>query len=113
MRIQDNRFKETLMVSLFSSVALGLIFNNTSDNQATHCILNLESPVGLLPFLNTSIREHDNQILFNAFSFLDFWCEAFSRWRDILVPQADQAEVENPQTTGIVMHHGMNMIWRG
>ncbi len=84
-RVQDNRFKESLMISMFSSINLGLIFNNTSDNQSTHCMLNLESPIGVLPFINTSIREHDNQILFNAFNFLDFWCESLSGWRNILV----------------------------
>ncbi|WP_127556029.1 DUF6519 domain-containing protein [Saccharospirillum alexandrii] len=107
-RVQDNRFKESLMIALFSSVNLGLIFNNTSDNQATHCILNLASPVGGLPFITTSIRAHDNQVLFNAFSFLDFWCEAFSAWENILVPNDSASD---SAAGGI--NTGLNQLWRG
>jgi hypothetical protein len=87
LRINDNRFKETLFITLFSSIGLGLIFNNTSDNQATHCLLHLESPLGAwISFLTPDIRAHDNQILFNAIGFLGFWCEYLSRFSDILVP---------------------------
>ncbi|GGX79731.1 hypothetical protein GCM10007160_03900 [Litchfieldella qijiaojingensis] len=113
VRVQDNRFKETLMIALFSSVALGLVFNNTSDNQATHCFLNLESPLAALPFLTPSIREHDNQVLFNAFSFLTFWCEALSNWRRILVPNQDLSATNSAQVnTSVGIDNGLNMLWR-
>ncbi|MGF1625580.1 MAG: DUF6519 domain-containing protein [Alphaproteobacteria bacterium] len=86
VRINNNRFKESLFITLFSSVGLGLIFNNTSDNQATHCILSLVSPLGsMIPFITPSIVERDNQELFNAISFLGFWCERLSTFRNILV----------------------------
>jgi hypothetical protein len=87
LRINNNRFKETLFIALFSSVGLGLLFNNTSDNQATHCFLHLQSPLGSwLPLFTPDIRHHDNQELFNAVQYLGFWCERLSTWSDILVP---------------------------
>jgi hypothetical protein len=94
LRINNNRFKETLFITLFSSVGLGLIFNNTSDNQATHCILSLTSPLGSwIPFITPDIVERDNQELFNAISFLGFWCERLSNLRDILVPDQDRGQL--------------------
>jgi hypothetical protein len=103
VRIQDNRFKETLFVTLFSSIGFGLIFNNTSDNQATHCILSMESPLdSWFPFLSTSIRQHDNQVLFNSISFLGFWCETFGRFSRLFVPDEEEtgaaAEVTDNQS---------------
>jgi len=87
LRINNNRMKETLFITLYSSVGLGLIFNNTSDNQATHCILSLESPLGLLiPFINPHIVEQANQELFHAFTFLEGWCERLDALGDILIP---------------------------
>ena len=87
LRINNNRLKESLFITLFSSVGLGLIFNNTSDNQATHCILSLTSPLGSwIPFITPDIVERDNQELFNAIGFLDSWCERLSPLRNILVP---------------------------
>ncbi|MGB5569812.1 MAG: hypothetical protein WBM81_10970, partial [Sedimenticolaceae bacterium] len=100
VRIQDNRFKESLFVTLFSSIGFGLIFNNTSDNQATHCVISLESPLDAwFPFLTTSIKEHDNQVLFNSISFLGFWCELFGRFERLFVTD-DQtaAATTNPNT---------------
>ena len=58
VRISDNRFKESLILSLFSTVSLGLLFNHTVDNQATHCIF----AKGLL---HEQVR--DNQILMSTF----------------------------------------------
>jgi hypothetical protein len=114
-RVQDNRFKESLMISMFSSINLGLIFNNTSDNQSTHCMLNLESPIGGLPFITTSIRQHDNQILFSAFNFLDFWCESLSGWSDILVRGRDSTDGNNQPgaTPANGLNNGINMMWGG
>jgi hypothetical protein len=87
VRVNNNRFKESLFITLFSSVELGLIFNNTSDNQATHCFLHLTSPLAAFPgFINPSIRAHDNQVLFDSFGFWDGWCGRFEAWSDILVP---------------------------
>jgi hypothetical protein len=92
VRIQDNRFKETLFISLFSSVALGLLFNNTSDNQATHCILNLQSPLDAwFTFLTTRISAHDNQVLFESVSFLEFWCGLFADFGNVFVPDLETA----------------------
>lgn len=94
LRINNNRFKESLFITLFSSVGLGLIFNNTSDNQATHCILSLTSPLGSwIPFITPDIVERDNQELFNAINFLGFWCEGLSNLRDILVPDQDRGQL--------------------
>ena len=87
LRINNNRLKETLFITLYSSVGLGLIFNNTSDNQATHCILSIHSPLDLLPFLNTSIVEQGNQELFHAITFLEGWCERLDRLGNIFVPR--------------------------
>jgi hypothetical protein len=65
VRINNNRFKESLFVALFSWVALGLIFNNASDNQSTHCYLNLESPLGAgNPLLSPRIAAHHNHVLY-------------------------------------------------
>ena len=85
LRINNNRLKETLFITLYSSVGLGLIFNNTSDNQATHCILSIHSPLDLLPFLNTGIVEQGNQELFHAITFLEGWCERLDQLGNILV----------------------------
>jgi hypothetical protein len=87
-RIMDNRMKETMFISLFSSVALGLIFNNCSNNQTTHCILNLDSPLNALSWLTTDIRENNNQILFNALSFFEGWCEQFGSFRKLMATEA-------------------------
>ena len=87
LRINNNRMKETLFVTLFSSVGLGWIFNNTSDNQATHCILSLRSPLGVwLPFLQPEIVQRDNQELFHAWTYLRYWCERLSTLGDVLLP---------------------------
>lgn len=59
VRIEDNRFKETLFLALFSVMGLGFIFNHTVDNQATHCVY----ARGLL---NPAI-ERDNLVLMKAF----------------------------------------------
>jgi hypothetical protein len=97
VRIQDNRFKESLFISLFSSVALGLIFNNTSDNQATHCILNLHSPLdSWFTFLTTRIAAHDNQVLFESVSFLEFWCGLFADFGNVFAPDRVQATAAEP-----------------
>ncbi len=54
VRINDNRFKESLILALYSVISLGLLFNHTVDNQATHCIF----AKGLL-----KDRVRDNHIL--------------------------------------------------
>ena len=96
LRINNNRFKESLFITLFSSVGLGLIFNNTSDNQATHCFLHMKSPLNsFIPFINPEIARHDNQVLFNAFTFLKSWCESLSGLDDLLLPD----ESPNPPGT--------------
>src|SRR5690606_36356305 len=110
-RVQNNRFKESLMITLFSSINLGLIFNNTSANQATHCFLNLASPLSGLSFLSTSIVARDNQVLFNAFSFLGFWCEALGRWSSILAPNDDNAKVAPGASANL--DTGMTVMWGG
>ncbi|SFA78529.1 hypothetical protein SAMN05421688_0868 [Poseidonocella pacifica] len=87
LRINNNRLKESLFVTLYSSVGLGWIFNNTSDNQATHCILSLNSPLGVwIPFISPSIVERDNRELFHNINFLDGWCERLDALDDILMP---------------------------
>lgn len=88
LRIQDNRFKESLFVTLYSSLGLGLLFNNTSDNQATHCIVSLESPLGAwFPLIAPDIEENHNQVLFDAFNLdlLGSWCERLAGIRNLLV----------------------------
>ncbi|MCB1852636.1 MAG: hypothetical protein KDI83_17965 [Gammaproteobacteria bacterium] len=65
LRINNNRFKESLFYAPFSWIGLGLIFNNASDNQSTHCFLNLKSPLGGgNPLLNPHIADHHNQVLY-------------------------------------------------
>jgi hypothetical protein len=81
VRINNNRLKETLFLTLFSSIALGLIFNNMSDNQCTHCILNMDSPLSGISWLTTDIQQHSNQVLFNNITFLQFLCESVMNWK--------------------------------
>ncbi|MES9852190.1 MAG: DUF6519 domain-containing protein [Candidatus Thiodiazotropha sp. L084R] len=65
VRINNNRFKETLFFNLFSWISLGLLLNHTSDNQSTHCPLNLLSPLQFnSPPLHPLIDEHHNQVLY-------------------------------------------------
>ena len=91
VRIQNNRFKETLFITLFSSVGLGLLFNNTSGNHATHCLLNMESPLdGWFPGLTTEIDSYGNSVLFNAISFLGFWCEQLGQFSTLLSGDSSQ-----------------------
>jgi hypothetical protein len=104
LRINNNRLKETLFVTLYSSVGLGLIFNNTSDNQATHCILSILSPLqALIPFLQPDIVEQRNQELFHAITFLEGWCERLDRLGNILVPRtaSGTATPTTPGTGGV------------
>ena len=100
LRINNNRLKETLFITLYSSVGLGLIFNNTSDNQATHCILSIHSPLDLLPFLNTSIVEQGNQELFHAITFLEGWCERLDQLGNIFVRGQTAVPATTPGTAG-------------
>ncbi len=97
VRIQDNRFKETLFITLFSSLAMGLLFNNCSDNQATHCILNFRSPLDVWfgSFLTTRIAEHNNQILFESISIFESWCPMFEEWRNIFARQLTHGAATN------------------
>jgi len=97
VRVNNNRFKETAILTLFSSVELGLIFNNTSDNQATHCFLHLDSPLDALPFITTSIHAHHNQVLFDSVNFQILfdserfpkdWCGQFESWSNLLQPRS-------------------------
>ncbi|MGB5648956.1 MAG: hypothetical protein WBM59_02660, partial [Sedimenticolaceae bacterium] len=63
-------------------------------------VISLESPLDAwFPFLTTSIKEHDNQVLFNSISFLGFWCELFGRFERLFVTD-DQtaAATTNPNT---------------
>jgi len=69
VRINDNRFKESLILSLFSAISFGLLFNHTVDNQATHCIF----AKGLL-----HERVRDNQILMATF------CEQLGSLKHVL-----------------------------
>jgi hypothetical protein len=75
LRIKGNRLKETLFITLYSSIGLGLIFNNTSENQTTHCILSISSPVNPpsssppSPHIHSDsppIIQRDNQELFHG-----------------------------------------------
>lgn len=91
LRINNNRMKEGLFLTLYSSVGLGWIFNNTSDNQATHCILSMQSPLqSFIPFIQPHIVERDNQELFHAFTFLEDWCGRLDNLGDILLPDDQQ-----------------------
>jgi hypothetical protein len=111
LRINNNRMKETLFITLYSSVGLGLIFNNTSDNQATHCILSLQSPLGvLIPFINPDIVERDNQELFHAFTFFEGWCERLDALGDILVPDRQPPPVAGSTNT---FNANFGMVARG
>ena len=86
VRINNNRMKESLFIALYSSVGLGLIFNNTSDNQATHCILSIQSPIqSFVPFLQPHIVERDNEEVFHAITFLESWCERLDKLGGVLV----------------------------
>lgn len=89
VRINNNRLKETVVLSFFSSVALGFIFNNTSDNQCTHCILNMASPLSGSSWLNPSIEQNSNQILFNSLSATQGMCEKLSSWQGMYAIAAD------------------------
>jgi hypothetical protein len=93
LRINNNRMKESLFVTLYSSVGLGWIFNNTSDNQATHCILSMKSPLqSFIPFIQPDIFEHHNQELFHAFTFLEDWCGRLDDLDDILLPDEQRTQ---------------------
>ena len=99
LRINNNRLKESLFLTLYSSVGLGWIFNNTSDNQATHCILSMQSPLqSLIPFIQPHIVERDNQELFHAFTFLEDWCGQLDNLGDILLPDDQQKPGETINT---------------
>jgi hypothetical protein len=114
LRINNNRLKESLFVALYSSVGLGLIFNNTSDNQATHCILSLQSPIqAMIPFLHPSIVERDNQELFHAFTFLEGWCERLDVLGNILVRNRDQGGVITQPGVGGVFNDNFGFAMRG
>ena len=65
-----NRIKESLVFAFFSVVSLGLFFNHTVENQCTHCVLALDSP--LSGFFQPDKLERDNMVLFDWFS--DNWC---------------------------------------
>jgi len=60
VRINDNRFKETLILSLFSAISFGVLFNHTVDNQATHCIF----------ADGAQVMKRDNMILWDNFCVL-------------------------------------------
>jgi ribosomal protein L7/L12 len=45
IRVSNNRFAEAIGRVLFSSLNMGLILNTTTDNQATQCMLSLQSPL--------------------------------------------------------------------
>ena len=96
LRIKGNRLKETLFITLYSSMGLGLLFNNTSENQATHCILSIASPFNPPPATPPSphvhtdsppIIERDNQELFHSlsFGFLEGWCQRLDALGNILI----------------------------
>jgi hypothetical protein len=104
LRINGNRLKETLFITLYSSMGLGLLFNNTSGNQATHCILSISSPFHPQPSPPPSphvhtdslpIIERDNQELFHSlsFGFLEGWCQRLDTLGDILVRGRGQTGV--------------------
>jgi hypothetical protein len=110
LRITGNRLKETLFITLYSSVGLGLMFNNTSDNQATHCILSLSSPFNPqpspppFPHVHTGslpIVERDNQELFHAISFLEGWCERLDAFGNILVRGRGQVDAVAQPTPSV------------
>lgn len=96
VRVNNNRFKEAFFSALFSSVELGLIFNNTSDNQATHCLLHLPSPLHKIPWLTPSIVSHHNQVLYNSIlgNFFDRkdWC---SLWQEIITGSSEKPSNED------------------
>lgn len=92
LRINDNRMKETVFITLYSSIGLGWIFNNTSDNQATHCILSIKSPLqSLIPFIQPSIVERDNQELFHAMTIFKDWCGRLDNLGGVLLPDDQTA----------------------
>lgn len=59
-RVSDNRFKEGVYNALYSGMTIGL-FNATTDNQSTHCLL----VSGLLPALKV---DTGNKSLIDAFA---------------------------------------------
>ena len=91
VRINNNRFKESLIFAPLSWMALGLVFSNTSDNQSTHCFLNLHSPLGSNnPFLETHIAAHDNQVLYPFFGAPrreHARCKWVTKYEDLLLPK--------------------------
>jgi len=84
VRINDNRFKESLILALYSVISLGLLFNHTVDNQATHCVF----AKGLL-----HERVRDNQILMSAL------CERLSGLKAGLDVRSNQTA---PQTLNLL-----------
>jgi hypothetical protein len=66
VRVNDNRFKEDLLGALLSSASLGLFLNMITNNQASHCLLALRSPLDSL--YNTEILQAFNQVTFEVFS---------------------------------------------
>ena len=81
VRINDNRFNESFYYALFSSVGMGLFFNYTVQNQATHCILSIISPLAGGSFFSPEIQDSDNMVLMDWFS--DNFCGAFAKFKGI------------------------------
>ncbi|MEP6508047.1 MAG: DUF6519 domain-containing protein [Gemmatimonadales bacterium] len=72
LRMASNRFTEGVLGALFSALTFG-VMNNTSQNQATHCIIaGASSPARLINVPNTILfptsfcRRSDSTTIFNA-----------------------------------------------
>jgi len=98
VRINDNRFNESLYFALFSSIGLGYLFNHTVDNQATHCMLSIESPLAGFPFFQPEIKERDNMVLMGWFS--DNFCAAFSKFRKLTTNNQTGGVAGGPPSSG-------------
>lgn len=102
LRVNNNRFKESLIYAPFSSIGLGLLFNNTSHNQATHCLLHLRSPLGVwIPTFSPSRVMEPNQVLLEGLAQFNGQCERFAkRWESVLIGSGQLPQGGGPDAGG-------------
>ncbi len=97
VRVHNNRFAEAIGRAMFSCVNMGLILNTTTLNQATQCLLSLQSPLKgvrvvvdsgtgftFTSTINPQLLESDNQFLTQSFGTRTY-CRV-GKFSDVLVP---------------------------